>query len=173
LLSQYNEIRKKLKVGDINPAVVVCERPWRIAVLANMEALGRGSKHAIKIETVRFLGRMSGAPPELGMRLAAVCFYYSPRDGVWQDFWPTVLACATENEANVQRATASIPAHQWAALENRLDRIPADRRGLYRLWEGTHNVYGGTLRHRIGAIVLIAVVIFVAIIWIVLYMDRR
>jgi hypothetical protein len=166
-LTEFLGMRSKLKRGDVNPAVVVSQRPWRIAVLTDLGADGRSAKPAIKVQAVPSLGRMTGGPPELGMRLAAVCLYVAPAtDGAWLDFTPTVLACATNSEADLLRTMASIPAYQWATLEGKLGSIATDRHGLYKLWQGSRNVYARSLFRRIAISIGVAIVVLVGLFWV-------
>ena len=125
--------RAKFIGGDVNPGVVISERPWRMAVLADLST-GSGARPAIKIIRAP-LSRMTGGPAQLGMRLATASLYAGRAgEDAWRDFEPTIVQCATRNEADIGRVMASIPARDWRSLDVALARLPARDTGLHRLW---------------------------------------
>jgi hypothetical protein len=152
LLSQ----RAKLIAGDVCPAVVISVNPYRVAVATDLTT-GGPARPAILIKKAS-LSRMTGGPAQLGQRLATVALYAGvASEDAWRNFDPTVLACATRNEADIARVTASIPQAQWRQLDAMLARLPEHRVGLYKLWLGTQNQYmSGGKQRLMGALVLIA-----------------
>ncbi len=133
----------KLRLGDVNPALVISQRPWRIAVYADMSRIG-SLRPAIWISN-QPLGRMTDGPVQVGSRLATVATYRGiPEDAMeaWVDIDPTVLNCATNDVAEIRRVEASIPESDWAMLHQYLRRLPNHEPGLYKLWRGTANTYG-------------------------------
>jgi hypothetical protein len=131
--------RAKFRTGDVCPAVVVSDRPYRIAACTDLSTRGAGNRPAILIKRAP-LSRMAGGPPALGQRLATVALYYgSLSDNAWKNFDPTVLACATRDAAAIARVTNSIATSKWRQLDALLARLPHRREGLYKLWIGTEN----------------------------------
>lgn len=130
----------KLAYGCVNPAIVVGEKPWRIAIYAD---LSKGGAHrpAIRVETIN-LKNIVGGPPQIGMPLATVSLYQSADESdAWTDFDPTLVQLATSKLPQAQRVVASIPAKDWDALANGMARVDVTRDGLYKLWISNKNVY--------------------------------
>jgi hypothetical protein len=63
----YRELTAKLMSGDVCPAMVIPERPWRVAVFTDLSATG-GFSPAIRIVD-QSLGKMAGGAPAVGVRL--------------------------------------------------------------------------------------------------------
>jgi hypothetical protein len=155
LVSGVLRQRSKLIGGDVCPAVVIHERPYRIAVCTDLTT-GHAQRPAILIMPAP-LGRMTGGPPAVGQRLATVAFYAGAANAdAWQNFDPTPIACATRDEAAIARVTASIPQSQWRQLDVLLARLPERKVGMYKLWLGTQNQFMGDVKQKLLATVLIA-----------------
>jgi hypothetical protein len=109
--------------GETNPAVVVSTEPSLVAVWTDMTT-GGDPWPAIKV-VPQPLGRMTGGPPAVGDRLAAVALYYgSGKEGHWDDFTPEVVNCLTTDPGVIARVVATIDEEQWQALTEGLGRIP-------------------------------------------------
>ncbi len=120
--------------GDVCAAVVVSERPWLVASATDMGADRSLTRPAVKILEAP-LGRMTGGPPAVGTRLAAVALYRGPAvNGAWKDFFPTVINCAVADHADIDRVFHSILQADWDRLDNCLSQIPDPQPGLYRMW---------------------------------------
>jgi hypothetical protein len=132
--SEYRTTKAKFMSGDVCPAVVVSERPWLVAVMADLNATGGLRKSAVKI-LGQPLAKMSGGPAAVGMRLATAALYQGPpKGGAWRDFLPEVINCAVTDEAEIQRVMNSISEQEWQALDGFLARIPNTAPGLYPMW---------------------------------------
>lgn len=131
LLFHFWEVRDHFRVGNVNPAVVVSVDPYLVAVYTDM-TMGAGSWPAIKILR-QPLDRMAGGPPSIGQRLATAAMYTGhPLLGRWSDFDPRIVNCATCNTDDIQRVFASIPPHEWQALDAGLRTlVKINRPGLY------------------------------------------
>lgn len=127
----WSEVRDHFRHGNVNPAVVVSDDPYLVAVYTDM-TMGAGSWPAIKVLR-QPLERMTGGPPTLGQRLATAAMYTGhPLLGHWSDFDPRVVNCATCNTDDIQRVLASIPPDEWDALDAGLRTIVYPKRpGLY------------------------------------------
>lgn len=136
LLFDVAKVRRKFRIGDVCPAVVVSERPPLVAVRTDLMAGSTEPRSAVKIVRQPLKRLPNGVPP-VGTRLAAVSVYYPPvRDGAWSNFDPEVLCCATTNEVDICRATASLGEQDWHALDESLALCPPTQRpGLYTLWD--------------------------------------
>ncbi|HEX4794140.1 MAG TPA: DUF3239 domain-containing protein [Humisphaera sp.] len=155
-IQDLNREQQKLRMGDVNPAVVIGQNPWRVAVLADL-ATGGGGRPAVLILNAP-LARMTGGPPTLGMRLAAVLLYHGrPSADAWTNIDATLMPCATRDSSEIARVTASIPQRQWRNLESALAQLPDKKPGLYKLWLGTANTYvTGFAKFSLGTVVALA-----------------
>ena len=133
LLAVMVVIHLKFARGDVCPAVVIAENPWLVAVAADMGTDGSRSRPAVKIIR-QPLGRMTGGPPRIGMRLAAAALYKRARHGEWDDFMPTVVNCMSNDPAQIDYVFHSITETDWQMLDASLKRVSDKRAGLYKLW---------------------------------------
>lgn len=136
LVMDVARVRRKFRVGDVCPAVVVSQRPPVVAVRADLAAAGATPRPAVKV-VAQPLRWLLGGAPAVGTRLAAVAEYVAPaRGGGWRNFDPEILRCATADEVEVGRVTWSIAEQEWRALEGDLAKCPSPARpGLYTLWD--------------------------------------
>ena len=155
LLSSIATLRGKFLNGDVNPAVVVSARPWRVAVYADMTK-GGGTRPAIQILDAP-LGKMTGGPPQVGQYLAAVCLYSDAPGDAWGDFNPSIVQCGVTDRGMIDRVMASISPGEWKALDRQLSRLPDRKPGLYKLWQGTENTLPGGAKALLArAVILVA-----------------
>jgi hypothetical protein len=131
--TQVSEIKQKMSSGDICPAVVTGQFPYRVAVYTDLTA-GGGSHPAVFVMDAANLKYAAGGPPAVGDRLAAVSLYQGPpRGGAWQGFTPTLVDAVTRNAADITRVTGSINDDEWAALDRAVAELGDVEPGLYRL----------------------------------------
>ncbi|MEZ0264636.1 MAG: DUF3239 domain-containing protein [Phycisphaerae bacterium] len=137
LIRDFLRERNKFRAGDVNPAVVVSERPFRVAVLADM-TLGRAPKPAVTICAPRAAAvSADGATPPVGTRLAAVCMYFGRADlDAWVALLPTIVQGAERDPDAVDAVMASIPRRDWDALDAQVAQLDRYKLGIYRMWEG-------------------------------------
>jgi hypothetical protein len=129
--------RRRIRLGDVNPAIVVRQTPCVIAVSADLSRFSPDPRPAILLVEVP-LARALGEAPPLGTRIATICNYspfasYNAHD----DVFPTPVQCAVTDPEVQQRVFHSIPESQWRTLTENLKRIPKElpkKRKLYRLW---------------------------------------
>jgi hypothetical protein len=135
LYSEIREVRGKLYWRDQNGGIVVSLDPPLVAVLTNLTMTGQGYLPGLKI-VLQPLGRMAGGPATLGMRLPTVSIYLRGKgDQIWEDYTPEVVNCVTNDPAAIEQSLQAIPEHEWAALEDALDRLNDKQPGLYLMWE--------------------------------------
>lgn len=139
LLDWLGHVRQ-FEAGDVNPAVVVGDAPWTVAVLADLgRRPGVGKRPAVAVVR-QPLGRMAGDRPRVGMRLATVSFYAGTLEpDVWGRIDPTVANLVVTRPAAIRRLLASIPDRQWRALDAAVANLPSYDPGTYRLWPGGRN----------------------------------
>jgi hypothetical protein len=67
---------------------------------------------------------MTGGPPAVGARLAAVALFHgNPSAPHWNDCEPLAVACATSDPAEIERLLQSIPPNEWEQLERGLPQV--------------------------------------------------
>jgi len=126
---EVDYLRQKCARGDVNPAVVVSVAPYLIAVSANMGKRDGDVWPVIKIMP-QPLGRTHGLAPKIGDRLPVVALYRnSPNLPYWGDFFPTAVACLTDDPNAIREALRRLEVNEfgpdhWERLEQNLARVP-------------------------------------------------
>lgn len=138
-------IRAKFAHGDLCPAIVVSDDPWRVVVFTDLSTGGTRDHPAIKI-LAQPLGRLGGGNrPQLADRLVAVASYagkIAARAGsretpYWQDFRPDVVQCGVTDAAALARTMTRIPDNSWRQMHYYISKLSSESPGLYRMWETT------------------------------------
>jgi hypothetical protein len=120
LLQRYEHFRH----GCVCPAMVIATKPYLIAVASDLTTTEGASYPAIKIMK-QPLGKMTGGPPEIGMRLATVATYRGdPNSAHWSDFEPLAVNCVTADEQAIARVFNSITQEEWDDLDHGVQQIP-------------------------------------------------
>lgn len=143
LWGDVGTLRQKCSQGDINPAVVVSVKPYLIAVSASMSKYAGDAWPVIKI-LPEPLDRIRGPHLQTGDRLPTVAVYqdspttpYLPTTPYWSDFFPTAIACLTDDADAVREAMRRLEVNEfgpdhWERLSENLARVPQPYRpGLY------------------------------------------
>lgn len=146
---QYRRSAARMGYGNVTPAIVVSERPWRIAIYADLTQVEHKDRHAVRVMRAP-LHRMTGGPPAIGTPLATVNLYVpGGSDGAWADIDPAIVQLSTRDERQIARVMASIEAESWDKLANYLRHVDPKRDGLYRFWRRADDFYSklnGTAR---------------------------
>ncbi len=124
-------LRQHFFSGCVNPAIVISTEPNLIAVSTNLA--NNGSTYLVIKILPHPLHRMRSRPVSCGTRLATVALYSGAgTSGVWEDFDPVAVNCATDDESTIERTLQSIPAQEWLDLEYGLEQLPKPYKpGLY------------------------------------------
>ncbi|WP_254513317.1 DUF3239 domain-containing protein [Anatilimnocola floriformis] len=135
-IGYWRVTRNKFVAGCINPGVVVSLDPPLVAVLTNLNKGGSDTDwNYIRILN-QPLNSMTGGPPQIGQRLAAVALYTPSDDACphWEYFSPTVVNCVTWNAREIQRVQNSIEASDWDELSRGLKQLPQPpAEGLFKV----------------------------------------
>ncbi len=115
-------IQDKFLYGCINPALVVSHSPYLVAVSTDL-SLGGTSYPAIKILQQPLDKIKSGLPP-INTRLATVALYFGSYSRPhWDDFFPVVVDCVTNDKADIDRTIAKIDRETWTDLQDGLRQV--------------------------------------------------
>jgi hypothetical protein len=137
-------LRRHLAYGDVNPGIIVGEKPWRVAVYTDLTT-GRSTKPAIKIVYAP-MERMADGPPEIGKPVAAICLYQGlTTSDAWQEFTPLIAHLHTSKLPQIRRLMSSIGARDWDSLANAMSQVDVSKPGFYKLWMGKKNQSGFAL----------------------------
>ncbi|HEV7302492.1 MAG TPA: DUF3239 domain-containing protein [Tepidisphaeraceae bacterium] len=132
--TQLSEQKKQMASGNVCPAVVIKDAPYRVAVYTDLSTEHGSSHPAIYVMNAGNLVHAPGGRPKVGERLTAVAYYSGPpKNGSWQGFSPTLVVTVTRNVADTARIDASVPQEEWDALESALEELSDANPGLYRL----------------------------------------
>ena len=115
LLMWFWMVRKKFVAGNIVPAVVVNLDPPTVAVLTDLRQTDDYGPWTVIKTLEQPLGRMTGGPPQMGQRLAAIATYQDNGDtGRWSSFIPTSSTASSsarkKSSAVSARSTRTISA---------------------------------------------------------------
>src|SRR5687767_14105063 len=101
LFALWRVNRLEVLKGYLLPGVVLKDKPWTVAVYANLSMGPFKHRPALKILRLP-LSRMTGGPPKVGDYIPMVATYGLPReDETWGDFWPDAVGCNTFDPAAV------------------------------------------------------------------------
>jgi hypothetical protein len=118
-------LREQFSHGCTNPAVVVSERPYLIAVATGLGNTQDGPYYPVVKIVPQPLDKMTGGPPKIGLKLATIALYErGPAVDRWETFDPIVVNCVTSNEEDIQRVFDSIEPEAWENLDKDLKLIP-------------------------------------------------
>jgi hypothetical protein len=132
LLQRAANVRRHFQQGDVNAAKVLDPKTGLVASFADL-----GTHAGAFFPTIRLLNyplaEMAGGPFSSGDDLPAVSVYYGvPGGHKWDSFNPVPAACATSDEAEIERLRTLVPEWQWMFLNEALFRIPRPYRpGIY------------------------------------------
>jgi hypothetical protein len=132
LTKRAANVRRHFEQGDVNAAKILDPKTGLVASFADL-----GSHPGAFFPTVRLLtyplAEMAGGPFSSGDDLPAISVYYGvPGGHKWDSFNPVPAACATTDEAEIERLRALVPEWQWMFLNEALFRIPRPYRpGIY------------------------------------------
>lgn len=137
---EWDYRQMKFLYGCVNPALVVGDSPWRIAVLTN---LGKGDGVDYPVVKIVDINPQKWTPQDLhiGTRLGTVAMYCeaapgseADAEGRWADFEPEVTDDYTSNAQAIRKVLDSIGPQEWHNLEMALHKIPSPPvPGLYLL----------------------------------------
>jgi hypothetical protein len=126
--------RNDLMHGDLVPGVVIKDKPWTVAVYADLSRDLFRQRPALQILRLP-LGRMRGGPPKVGDYIPMVAMYGAKQDdGTWGYFWPDAVGCNTFDAAAVGDAARRISPKDAAALEEQLSQLEEWNEGTYKMW---------------------------------------
>ncbi len=116
--------------GCLNPAVVICEQPFLLAVYTDLTT-GYEPHPVIKICRSP---RPKGDYP-VGTRMPTVSMYYGDFSSPSLDnFIPVLVACYTSNRRDINDAEMRLEREYWDGLEEVLAEVPRPYRpGLYNV----------------------------------------
>ncbi len=127
-------MKAKFLEGTRNPAIVVSDFPYRVAVYADLSTTRGKVMPSIRIteQPLRFI---RGGRPKVGTRMAAVANYFGPADRPhWSHFDPTIINCGITDQARIASVVRSLPKSEWAALDRGLEVLNTKKPGMYYLW---------------------------------------
>ncbi len=122
--------------GCANPGVVVDAENNLVAVMTDLDCGGGDEYWVIKI-LKQPLGKMTGGPPQDGMRLGSVAGYMGdPKNGHWDTFEPSVVNCITRDKKRIKKVLSTFSARDWAMLNEGLKEVPTPyKAGQWRVLE--------------------------------------
>lgn len=110
--------------GCANPGIIVDPDKGLVAVLTDLDC-GIGEEHWVIKINKQPLSKMTGGPPEEGMRLGTVAGYAgNPENGHWDTFEPYVVNCLTKDTKRIKKVLATFSARDWAMLREGLEEVP-------------------------------------------------
>lgn len=172
VIQEIVKVRAKFRTGDLNPAIIIAAKPWRVAVVADMSTGGSGSRWAVLVVPLP-MGRMTGGPPQVGMPLAAVCHYVGDGSAdAWINLDPTIVQLAITSRTECDRILRRIPRRDWQNMDRVLRQLPSQAPGLYKLWLGGANAYA-TGTKKVALMVVIAMMAIVPVIAIVANINKK
>jgi Protein of unknown function (DUF3239) len=115
-------IQDKFLYGCINPAVVVSHSPYLVAVSTDL-SVGGESYPVIKI-LPQPLDKIKSGIPSINTRLATVAVYFGSYSRPhWDDFFPVVIDCVTNDSSDIEQTLARIDREGWADLQDGLRQV--------------------------------------------------
>ena len=165
LVQEAIGVRAKFRSGDLNPAIILSDKPWRVAVFAQMQTGGRrsGVRPAVWIRNLP-MQKMIGGPPQVGMPLAAVCHYHGSSDAdAWNNIDPTIVNLGLSSAGECNRILRRIGRNDWKQLERAIGTLPSHKPGLYKLWQGGKNAYVTGIR-KVGVTLVVLVPVILGVV---------
>ena len=111
--------------GCALPGVVVATDPITVAALTDLSTGRHATYNAVKVVQMPRLAKVRGRTFATGDRVPVVAKYAgqmpTPK---WDNFYPSPVAFATDDAAEIARVEASIGDREWAELNEALFQIP-------------------------------------------------
>ncbi len=145
-LVYWFQVRMHFWSGNIVACRMISESPVLFGALTDLNKDGDVPIPALRVFR-QSLGQISGMPPRMGDRCAAIALYQREKDPTartWKTFDPKLASSATTDEDEVLRVLGSVPESDWEELDVALRAVGQPfRKGLHLLdiglfpnWDG-------------------------------------